>query len=65
MKKNGAGRSLQGPAGILAVHHEPSTSGGVPALPDNRWEQEAERHPGHGGSVPHRQRRPATVSAAF
>ncbi len=39
--RNGAGRSLQGPAGILAVHHEPSTSGGVPALPDNRWQRAA------------------------
>lgn len=38
--RNGAGHLLQGPAGILAAHHEPSTSGGVPVLPDNQWQQE-------------------------
>ena len=29
------------PADILAVHHGPSTSGEVPELPDNQWQQAA------------------------
>lgn len=39
--RNGAGHSLPEPADILAVHHGPSTSGEVPELPDNQWQQAA------------------------
>ncbi len=34
------GTHLGSSADISAVHHEPSTSGGVPELPDNQWQQE-------------------------
>ncbi len=37
-----------GASRYFGVHHEPSTSGGVPA-PDNRWQRELSI--GHGGSV--------------